>query len=84
MSYNAAEFLERLFRSEAASDHTAGPVAAALLALAPEDLPAEWHFLWDERAAIMEYDGELPRERAEALALAEIRRLMQAARSKPP
>jgi hypothetical protein len=38
----------------------------------PEDLPSEWHFLWDERAAIMEYDGELPRERAEALALTEI------------
>jgi hypothetical protein len=36
------------------------------------DLPADWHLLWDERAAIMEYDGGLPRERAEALALADI------------
>lgn len=36
------------------------------------DLPADWHLLWDERAAIMEYDGGLPRERAEALALAGI------------
>jgi hypothetical protein len=32
----------------------------------PDQLPADWHFLWDERAAIMEYDGGLPREHAEA------------------
>jgi hypothetical protein len=38
----------------------------------PEDLPADWHLAWDERAAIMEYDGGLPRERAEALALVAI------------
>jgi hypothetical protein len=38
----------------------------------PADLPAEWFLMWDERAAIREYDGGLPRERAEALALAEI------------
>jgi len=41
-----------------------------------DELPAEWHYLWDERAAIMEYDGNLPRERAEALALADIRAWM--------
>ena len=38
----------------------------------PEDLPPDWHFEWDERAAIMEYEGGLPRERAEALALQDI------------
>ena len=32
--------------------------------------------LWDERAAIMEYDGGLRRERAEALALTDILRAM--------
>ena len=42
------------------------------------DLPADWHLAWDERAAIMEYDGGLPRERAESLALQEIIRQMQA------
>src|SRR6516225_7985186 len=60
----------------------AKPVAEQLLArkgeiidaltvesLTPADLPADWHFVWDERAAIMEYDSGLPRERAEALAL---------------
>jgi hypothetical protein len=40
--------------------------------LIPEKLPADWHLMWDERAAIMEYDSGLSRERAEALALAEI------------
>jgi hypothetical protein len=29
---------------------------------------AKWHTLCDERAAIMEYDGGLPREQAERLA----------------
>jgi hypothetical protein len=38
----------------------------------PDSLPPDWHQLWDERAAVMEYDGKLPRERAEALALADI------------
>lgn len=41
-----------------------------LTSLSPDDLPIEWRITWDERAAIMEYDGGLPRERAEALALA--------------
>lgn len=36
------------------------------------DLPEDWQLLWDERAAIMEYDGNLPREVAEHLALVEI------------
>jgi hypothetical protein len=38
----------------------------------PNDLSGDWWVLWDERAAIMEYDGGLPREQAEAKALAEI------------
>ena len=37
-----------------------------------EDLDPEWRIVWEERASIMEYDGGLPRERSEALALAEI------------
>src|SRR5262245_20590771 len=46
--------------------------ALAAESLTPADLPGDWHFLWDERAAIMTYDGGLPRERAEALALADV------------
>src|SRR5262249_6425799 len=70
----------------------AGPLAEQLLAhkgevidalaaasLTPADLPADWHAVWDERAAIMEYDGGLPRERAEALALVDILQQMRRA-----
>lgn len=53
-------------------DHKAEIVAALV-----NDLPPDWHFKWDERASIMEYDGKLPRERAEAAALADIRAQMQ-------
>jgi len=45
--------------------------------LLPSDLPIEWHIAWDERAAIMEYDGGLVRERAEAEALKLILEEMQ-------
>src|SRR5262245_7115820 len=74
----------------------AGPLAEQLLAhkgevidaltvqsLTPADLPADWHFLWDERAAIVEYDGGLPRERAEALALAGVLQRMRRAGQRP-
>jgi hypothetical protein len=42
----------------------------------PDDLPGDWRVWWEERAAIMEYDGCLPRERAEALAFDAVLRLM--------
>jgi hypothetical protein len=45
---------------------------AATPTVTPTDLPADWHLEWDCRAAIMEYDGGLPREQAEAAALADI------------
>ena len=35
----------------------------------PEDLSEELRFEWMERASIMEYDGGLPRQEAEQLAL---------------
>lgn len=35
-------------------------------------LPGDWREIYEERAAIMEFDGRLPRERAEVLALAEV------------
>jgi hypothetical protein len=53
--------------------------ALALESFRPADLPAQWHFLWDERAAIMEYDGGMHRERAEFLALKDILGQMQRA-----
>src|SRR5262249_18512620 len=57
--------------------HKAELLVLLALPTAPDDLPRDWHLVWDERAAVMEYDGGLPRERAEALALAEILRQMQ-------
>ena len=47
--------------------------------ITPDDLPADWHFRWDERAGIMEYDGGLTTEYAEAEALKDILRQMEAA-----
>jgi hypothetical protein len=52
------------------------PAAVPPFCKIPDDLPPDWHFLWDERAATMEYDAGLARERAEALALADILNLM--------
>jgi hypothetical protein len=47
-------------------------LALLVIPSSPADLPLDWRERWEERAAIMEYEGGLPRERAEALALAEI------------
>ena len=49
--------------------------------IGPDDLPGDWRCVFEERAAIMEYHGELPRELAEAKALAETVRLMEAEKS---
>ncbi len=35
----------------------------------PDDLPGDWRVGWEERAAILEYDGGHSREHAEAVAL---------------
>jgi len=71
MKYDAVEFLESLFR----------PAAEPT----PADLPTEWFLEWDERAAIMEYDGGLPRERAEHFALLDVlERMRQSERLPDP
>jgi hypothetical protein len=49
----------------------------------PADLPGDWHQAWEERASIMEFDGGLPREHAEALALKEILAQMRQVDSLP-
>jgi len=66
MKYDAAAFLESLFKQPAGLD------ARTTVDIRVEDLDPEWRVEWEERAAIMEYDGKLPRERAEAAALADI------------
>ena len=39
----------------------------------PADLPMDWRIDWEERAAILEYDGGLSREAADRQALDELR-----------
>ncbi len=71
---DARKFLEGLTAEPAPE-----PVPLSNSQIQSSDLPVEWWQLWDERAAIMEYDGKLPRERAEALALADILNQMELA-----
>lgn len=44
----------------------------AITPIRAADLPPDWQFEWDERAAILEFEGGLPRERAEAFALRDV------------
>ncbi len=63
MRYDAVAFLEGLFKP--APD------------LTPDDLPPEWREVYEERAAIREYDGGAPRELAEHFALLDVIELMR-------
>jgi hypothetical protein len=85
MKYDAMAFLEGLFRQPSGADVDVGAVLEGRIVpdLTPADLPPDWHERWDERAAIMEYDGRLPREHAEAQALAHILMEMRRARGAP-
>lgn len=75
MRYDAAAFLDSLFRSPPGE----GP--AQVPGMGPDDLPGDWRVEWEERAAIMEFEGKLPRERAEALAMADIIKAMERQRT---
>ena len=77
MRFDAVAFLESLFQVPATIEGTTN--ASFKKELHPKDLPADWHFVWDERAAIMEYDGGLTREHAEVAALQDVLRQMRAA-----
>lgn len=46
-------------------------------ATGPDTLPMDWRIDFEERAAILEYDGGLAREEAEAQALREILKRMK-------
>jgi hypothetical protein len=52
--------------------------------IGPDDLPGDWRMEWEERSAVMELDGKLPRERAEAEALVWILRAMEWAGTRFP
>jgi hypothetical protein len=73
MTYDALMFLTGLFRENPPADTPVDGEAETTV----KDLPIDWWLLWDERAAIMEYDGGLSRERAETEALADTLRAMR-------
>ena len=75
VAYDAVAFLEGLIGHNPAHERDEFRSSG----VHSRDLPVEWWQLWDERAAIMEYDGNLPRERAEALALDDILKQMELA-----
>ncbi|HEV3204734.1 MAG TPA: hypothetical protein VGY77_10135 [Gemmataceae bacterium] len=60
------------------------PPVSCLPDISPSDLPPEWYELWEERAAIIEYDGKMPKEKAEFLALWDTLRRMKEAGIKFP
>jgi hypothetical protein len=71
----------QLLRHKAEVMHALAPPQA--IGIGPDDLPGDWRVEWEEHAAIMEYDGRLPRERAEALALTDIVKAMERAGVRP-
>ncbi|MCY2927145.1 MAG: hypothetical protein NT031_17270 [Planctomycetota bacterium] len=73
MSYNALTYLQGLFSTDSADE----AAIAIDTGIRIEDLPASWRACFEERAAIMEHEGGHPRERAEALALADTIRAMK-------
>ena len=73
MSYDALAFLEDLFRPNAGTKTT----FESSPEIGIEHLDVDWRVWFEERAAIMEYEGGLHRERAEAEALADTLQAMQ-------
>lgn len=69
--FNSSQLLTGLFCLQARQD------AAVHLINSVQDLDTDWRDWWEERAAILEYEAGLPREQAEADALAETIRQME-------
>ncbi len=63
MKYDAVAFLAGLFRPERC--------------ITVADLSGDWRVVYEERAGIMEYHGNLPRCEAERRALAEIEKKLK-------
>ena len=63
MTFDVVEYLNHLLKCD-------GDVVADIAS--PGDLPLNWRIEFEERAAILEYDGGLSREEADKQALQEI------------
>jgi hypothetical protein len=77
--FDAKTFLKGLFESECrlVERSEAEVITIDPTAITPETLPAPWRELYEERAAIREFDGQQAREHAEAEALKEIMQIME-------
>lgn len=73
MSFNAVEYLTKLVNDSVADERHDITVKDAINWLDEHGLRYEF----EERAAILEYDGELTREDAETQALIEIQKRME-------
>ena len=73
MSFNAVEYLTKLVNDSADDERDDMTVEEAISWLDEQGLRYEF----EERAAILEYDGGLSRNEADAQALVEIKRRMQ-------
>ena len=77
MSYDVVALLDDLFDRTGDEDGFESLAVQVSHTIGPEALPMDWRIEWEERAAIMEYDGGLSRERAESEALKDILRQMR-------
>ena len=73
MSFNAVEYLAKLVNDSAADEHHDMGIEEAISWLDEQDLRYEF----EERAAILEYDGGLTRKEADIQALDEIKNRMR-------
>lgn len=77
MAYDIVALLDDLFDRTGDEHGIGSPAVPVGLTIGPEALPMDWRIEWEERAANMEYDGCLTRERAESEAMKDIVRQMR-------
>ena len=83
MSFDAVVYLKSLFAGPTdllgtdLEENASSPAALVASGVNPDSLPADWRYVFEERAACMEYEGGLPRELAEAKALDETVQMMR-------
>lgn len=70
------EVFQRAEKEEKGKQVIADKEQVSQFAHFPHSVPVEWREFFEERAAIMEFEGNLSRENAEALATAFVRSKM--------
>ena len=78
------KLLDGLFEESLGYDSPQPPISLPTVqGISPAHLSIDWRVEWEERAAIREYDGGLPRYRAEVLALQDVLDAMSEAGDRP-